>query len=251
MIHYHGGPIWPEEAAAAAWKAGHACISYARPEQIALAAAICQSFFVDNGAFSFWKQGLPTNWPGFYEFVVLWMNHPGFDFAVIPDVIEGSEEENDALLEEWPFGKFIGAPVWHINESIERFERLVEQYPRVCIGSSGEFDVKKPKAFLPRAREAIRAVCDQHGRPKAKIHGLRVLNPLIFTQLPLASGDSTNIAMNIIADRAWRGTYQPKSKRMRAAILRERIEDANSAGSIDVFNWEETMAACLLWCLVA
>jgi 7-carboxy-7-deazaguanine synthase len=44
VIHYHGGPIWPEEAALTTWEGGHACVSFARPEQIELVAAVCQSF---------------------------------------------------------------------------------------------------------------------------------------------------------------------------------------------------------------
>src|SRR5262249_34967738 len=47
-----------------------------------------------------------TNVIGVYEnhnrWIEAWRNHPGFDFAIIPDVIEGSEEENDDLLAEWP-----------------------------------------------------------------------------------------------------------------------------------------------------
>ena len=31
-----------------------------------------------------------------------------FSFAVIPDVIGGTSEENDALIAAWPHGKFIG-----------------------------------------------------------------------------------------------------------------------------------------------
>jgi len=251
MIHYHGGPIWPEEAAIAAWKGGHACVSYARPEQVGLAAALCQSFFLDNGAFSFWKAGTRVDWPGFYAFVQEWHRHPGFDFAVIPDVIDGSEAENDALVTDFPFDRHVGAPVWHINESLERFRRLAEAYPRVCIGSSGEYDVSTPSKFLPRAKEAIRSICDERGRPICKVHGLRMLNPAIYTQLPLASGDSTNIAMNIISDSAWRGTYQPKSKRMRAAIMRERIEDMNSLDRIDGFINQAAARLSVLWLLAA
>jgi len=54
-------------------------------------------------------------------------------------------------------------------------------------------------------------------------------DPVIFTALPLASADSTNVARNIGIDAAWRGTYRPRSKDLRAAILVERIEAANGA----------------------
>lgn len=238
MIHYHGGPITPATCALKAWSARHAFVSYAATTQMTLAAQVSQSFGLDNGAFSFWKAGTSTDWPGYYRWVAGWRTHPGFDFAVVPDVIEGSEEDNDALLTEWPFPKHEGAAVWHINESIERFVRLAQEWPRVCIGSSGEWDVSTPTKFLVRAKEAVRAICGSDHRPVCKLHGLRMLNPTIFTKLPLASADSTNVARNIGIDSAWKGTYQPRRKETRATILVERIEAHNSACELRPEGWD-------------
>ena len=232
MIHYHGGPITPDTCALKVWTARHAFVSFAATQQMNLAAEVTQSFALDNGAFTFWKQGKETQWTDFYHWVNVWRTHPGFDFAVVPDVIEGTEEENDQLAAEWPFPKHQAAVVWHINESIERFQRLAAKWPRVCIGSSGEYDVSSPTKFLSRATEAIAAICDDYGRPICKLHGLRMLNPTIFSQLPLSSADSTNVARNIGIDSAWRGTYQPKSKETRAVILTERIESHNGAQAL-------------------
>ncbi len=44
---------------------------------------------------------------------------------MIPDVIGSTEKENDDLLAEWPHGER-GVPVWHLNESIGRLERLAD-----------------------------------------------------------------------------------------------------------------------------
>jgi len=231
MIHYHGGPITPDPCASKTWKGRHAFISFADDRQIGLAAEICQSFALDNGEFSRWKAGKPTNWPAFYKWVAHWRRHPGFDFAVIPDVIDGSEADNDALIAEWGFAKHEAAVVWHVNESIDRLVRLANEFPRVAIGSSGEYDVAKPPAFLARMRKVLPHIMDADGYPICKLHGLRVLNPVIFTELPLASGDSTNVARNIKIDKAWRGTYQPHSRETRAIVLTERIEAHNSIGS--------------------
>ncbi|EJG4160400.1 hypothetical protein M9530_004977, partial [Escherichia coli] len=55
MIHYHGGPITPDTCAMRAWKGRHAFISFAHSGQINLAAEYCQSFALDNGAFTAWK----------------------------------------------------------------------------------------------------------------------------------------------------------------------------------------------------
>lgn len=229
MIHYHGGPITPDTCAIKVWSGRHACISYAAPQQIKLAAAVCQSFIIDNGAFTFWRQGTPVDWSAFYDWCGEWLNHPGLDFIVAPDVIDGTEAENNALLAACPLPRYKVAAVWHINEDISRLVWLANEYPRVCIGSSGEYDVTKPEAFLQRAHEAIAAVCDNNGRPIARLHGLRCLNPDLFAHLPLAGADSTMVARNIGIDQAWRGTYQPRSKETRASILVERIEAHNGA----------------------
>lgn len=98
MIHYHGGPITPDTCAMRAWKGRHAFISFAHSGQINLAAEYCQSFALDNGAFTAWKAAGKNkiDWSDYYEFVARWKNQPGLDFAIIPDVIDGGEEENDA-----------------------------------------------------------------------------------------------------------------------------------------------------------
>jgi len=239
MIHYHGGPITPDPCAVKTWKARHALISFAQPQQLNLAMEICQSFMLDNGAFSLWKANKPTNWPDYYKWVDSIKNHPRFDFAIIPDVIGGSEVDNDLLLDEWPFPVFMSAAVWHINESFERLQNLASKYPRICIGSCKEWDVSHPSKFLARAKLALSYVCDENGRPKCKIHGLRMLNSAIFTQLTLSSADSTNVAINIGRDSNWRGTYQPRSKETRAVVLTERIEHFNSADKLEFFNQNE------------
>lgn len=233
MIHYHGGPITPDTCALRVWTARHAFVSFAATQQMDLAAQVTQSFALDNGAFSFWKTGQEVRWDDYYQWVGGWRTHPGFDFAVVPDVIEGTEEENDELAAEWPYPRHQGAVVWHINETFERLQRLASEWPRVCIGSSGEWDVNRPKNFLSRAIPAVAAICGADGRPTCKLHGLRMLNPAIFSELPLSSADSTNVARNIGIDSRWRGTYQPKSKETRAAILTERIEAFNSAPSLE------------------
>lgn len=234
MIHYHGGPITPDTCAARAWKSRHAFISFAQAQQMTLAAAITQSFALDNGAFSIWKAGKSVDWQKFYAWVDKWRNHPRFDWAVVPDVIGGSEAENDALAAAWPFPKHQGAVVWHTNESTERLARLARAWPRVAIGSSGEFDVSKPARLVARMLDVLPAICDEQGYPVCKLHGLRMLNPKVFEALPLASADSTNVARNIGIDSAWKGTYQPSSKETRATVLTERIESTVSACRIPI-----------------
>lgn len=58
---------------------------------------------------------------------------------------------------------------------------------------------------------------------------MRMLNPAIFTKIPLSSADSTNLARNIGIDKAWTGSYRPASKETRATLIAERTEAFNSA----------------------
>lgn len=229
MIHYHGLPITPATAAVRAVEAGHAFVSFAHSDQLTVAAEVCQSFAIDNGAFSAWKAGKPIqDWRTFYEWATGCKLLPACDFAVVPDVIDGSEADNDALLAEWPLPKWFGAPVWHMHESLRRLERLAASWHRVCIGSSGEFASIGTTAWWGQMARAMRVVCDDDGRPLCKLHGLRMLDPEIFSRLPFASADSTNIGRNVGIDQAWRGTYMPPTKEARAMVMRSRIESQNA-----------------------
>jgi hypothetical protein len=52
-------------------------------------------------------------------------------------------------------------------------------------------------------KSAMRVCCDASGMPRTRLHGLRMLNPELFSQLPLSSADSTNVARNVQLDRKW------------------------------------------------
>lgn len=231
MIHYHGGPITPERAAFQIWKGRHAFISFAYPQQLAIASTCSQSFALDNGAFSFWKSQKKVKWKEYYRWCETILDYPNCDWAVIPDVINGTEKENDDLIKEWPFG-FRGVPVWHLNESIERLIELSQEWPRVALGSSGEYDVANPSACLGRLREAIKSICNKERVPTVKLHGLRMLNTSIFTVIPLASADSTTVARNIGLDVQWRNGIAPISKGIRGMVMIDKIEYFNSPVSL-------------------
>jgi hypothetical protein len=185
MIHYHGGPITPAEVAISIWKGRHALISFAYPDQIALAAEVASSFVLDNGAFTVWKRGGKLDIRGYERWCIDWYRHPGFDWCLIPDSIEGDEDENDGLMADWPLEGALSVPVWHMHESLDRLERLVNSYSRVAIGSSGEYaDVGTPR-WWNRMAEAMPVACDQHGSPRVKLHGLRQQDPTIHEPHPL------------------------------------------------------------------
>ena len=238
MIHYHGLPITPATVANYAVQAGHAFVSYAHPDQISTAIEICQSFALDNGAFSAWKANKSVeNWDFYYEWALNLKKVPSCDFAVIPDVIDGTEADNDALLRDCPFPNWFGSPVWHLHESFERLEQLANTYVRVSLGSSGQYSTVGSNAWWSRMGSAMRVICDDMGRPMCKLHGLRMLDPAIFTKFPFSSTDSTNIGRNVGIDKNWKnGNYPPPTKEARAQVMRARIESHNAPA---IWNFQQ------------
>lgn len=193
MIHYHGTPITPRDRLYEI--AGrHFCVSYADPRDVNVCHEIGQSVMLDNGAFSFWRSGRGTDWDGYYDWAAPWLDFPT-TWAVIPDVIDGSEADNDALLIEWFQTRLPkGAPVWHMHEPLERLRRLAHGYDRVCFGSSGVFATVGTPAWHRRIAGAFDTIADEDGRVPW-VHMLRGLD-LAGSHYPFASADSSNVAQN-------------------------------------------------------
>ena len=206
MIHYHGTPITP--TATMLTLAGKCfCVSHFRPDQVALAHQIGQSVMLDNGAFSKWKAErkadngkVYTDWPAYYAWTDQWLDHPT-TWAVIPDLIGGGDQEQDALIAEWPHGDR-GAPVFHLfnhDEDMGRYRaqrllRLLDRWPRVCIGWA--------EPALPILSDEYRRAMDLIWNEVAKrhartpwIHKLRGMQ-LSTAEYPFASVDSTDVAQN-------------------------------------------------------
>lgn len=224
MIRYHGGPITPEDAARAAWRDGNACISFANPEQVELAFETAQSVMIDNGAYPHWKSGRGCiDIPSYRAFVDHWRRHPAFAWCVIPDVINGDEVENNRLIEEWTAQDFDSVPVWHMHENLDKLGWLVDDFPRVAIGSSGQFATIGTKKWWARIAETMALACDSEGYPKTRLHGLRQMDPRVFSVIPYSSVDSTAVARAIGIDSKWTGSYIPRSKKTRALVVRDNI----------------------------
>lgn len=199
-LHYHGTPICPQKVLETL--AGkHFCVSFARPQNVKWCHDFGQSVLLDNGAFRLWQltrnssTGAPrsfkTDWRAYYAWAETWLSYHT-TWAIIPDIIEGDEAANDALLAQWPF-RHRGAPVWHMHESISRLERLTDTFPRVCLGSSGQFAIVGSDLWRARMDEALNAVCRPHC--PAWLHMLRGMQCSQWGY-PFASVDSTDIARN-------------------------------------------------------
>lgn len=229
LIHYHGLPITPLSAMLESMRGRHCMVSFEEPRQVAEAAEVCQSIVLDNGAFSAWRANRVHDFVGYQHWARHWLRHPAVDWCVIPDVIDGTELANDVLLTEWKLPAAVSVPVYHMHESLERLERLIACYPRVALGSSGQYAEPGAGPWWGRMAEVMRVACDADGMPKVKLHGLRMLDPVIFSHLPLSSADSCNVARNIGIDSKWSGTYLPPDKETRAIVLAKRIEAHASA----------------------
>lgn len=235
MIHYHGLPMTPAADMLKAMRGRHAMVSFEEPRQIEEATEVCQSVALDNGAFSAWRQGKTYDFAGYIEWADHWLKHPAVDWAVVPDVIGEDDpgkcaDANDRLLTEWPLKlQARGVPVWHLHEPLDRLQRLARHWQRVALGSSGRYSDPGSPEWWHRMANVMRIVCDDDGMPLTKLHGLRMLDPVLFSHLPLASADSCNVARNVGIDTAWEGAYTPRSRAMRALIMMDRIESHASA----------------------
>ena len=190
MIHYHCADIRPHDKLMGL--AGrHLLVSHAYPRPVALAHQIGQSVLLDNGAFSVWKSGRVADWSSYYEWTDEWMACPT-TWAIIPDVIDGGEESQEALLAQWPHGHR-GAPVWHLDETVKRLLRLCDEWPRVCLGSAGEYEKIGTDRWHLKMAQAFNALSEAHNR-MPWVHGLRMQG--VGHLFPFGSVDSADIARN-------------------------------------------------------
>ena len=228
MIHYHGSPLGgPVSELSKFYSRRHAMVSFANPQDIAVVADCCQSFALDNGAYTAWKGGEKLDVDKYLEWVDIWDKHPAFDWALIPDIIDGSEDENNALIKSLSSDKTTMVPIWHLNESLDKLGRLVRDWPRVAFGSSGEYGTPGSETWDKRMDVAMVVSCDNKFRPIAKFHGLRMLGSSIVQRFPFSSADSTTAVRYSAYDKRF-GVYPHPNKWGRASVVADRIETVQS-----------------------
>lgn len=183
MIHYHGTPITPR-ASLLAMAGRHFCVSHAAPQDLAACIAIGASVMLDNGAFSAWRIGKAVDWTGFYEWSAPVLRHP--HWCVIPDVIDGTDEDNDALVLACPLPREWAAPVWHLHEGLPRLASLADAFPRVCFGSSGQYAKPGTGAWSARIDAAWNMLAATGRRPM--VHMLRAMQEASVGPWPFRFG---------------------------------------------------------------
>jgi hypothetical protein len=191
VIHYHGTPITPRKALLE-MSGRHFCVSFADPRDLEDCIRIGQSLMLDNGAFTAFTKGKPMDIAGYIAWCEQHLAQP--HWAVIPDVIDGDEDQQRAGIAGWPFPPELSAPVWHLGLSLDWMLELADNWPRICLGSSGQFWEVGSPAWAKRMDEAFDALARSR-RHLPWIHGMRMLSQS-DGPWPLASADSTNVARN-------------------------------------------------------
>lgn len=190
MIHYHCADIHPLPKLIEL-KGRHLLVSHAYPRRIEDAHRIAQSVLLDNGAFTVWRSGGRADWAGYYEWCDEWLDCPT-TWAIIPDVIDAGPEAQDALIAAWPHGER-GAPVWHLDEPLDRILALTDAWPRVCIGSAGRYREIGTPHWRHRMVELFNTLARRRQR-MPYVHGLRMQGE--GGVYPFGSVDSADIARN-------------------------------------------------------
>lgn len=195
MEKFHGTPITPKEVFELSMIGKNCLIPWFDPRDLFRALEICNKVIIDNSAYSIHNSGKKVNWNDFYEWIQPFKDK--IEFFFIPDVIDGTEKENNLLINDYfNRNEKKGVPVWHVDESIDRLEYLMSLFDYIAIGSSGEYWELNTYKWNRKMDLAMRTICDENGKPKVKIHMLRCLKHEIFLKYPFYSGDSTNLAQN-------------------------------------------------------
>ena len=197
---YHGTPVSPLTALRALGPRAF-CISHEPRSRRSSPHVERQAVAVmyDNGEFARYTAarragrtdaGLP-DWTGLYDWLEPRLFHPG-RWAVIPDLIDGGPEVQDQLLALWPFGHK-GVPVWHTDEPLDRLDRLLDEWPRVCFGSAGAYWQVGGPEWMRRMDETwIRL---ERRRVRPVVHMLRGVG--VAHLYPFDSADSTGFAQSM------------------------------------------------------
>lgn len=199
---YHGTPMTPKAAFAAVMAGRGACVSFYAPQDLRRAIEQCPFLMMDHGGFSFWMAAMRKGeewdqesrdawWLAYYAWLDPFIHAPG-RFAIIPDSPGAPSQVNDGLLNDWPYGRTLGSPVWHMDGPIARLGKLCERYDRVCIGWIG--DPKVEPVGCSRYRRRMDEVAQIMGNRWHPLHMLRGV--AVGGDYPFASVDSTSLAQN-------------------------------------------------------
>lgn len=197
---YHGTPLTPRAALLAALPGRGACVSFYRPDDVEAVEATCSRIMYDPGTVSPWfaamRRGEEWDYTEqdprpYYEWLEERLFKPG-RWAIIYDVPGAPSQYNDGFLNDWPYGRSRGAPVFHMNGPLDRLARLCDRYDRVCLGWIG--DPKREPVGCDAYRRRMDEVATLMGNSWHPLHMLRGV--LVGGAYPFVSCDSTSLAQN-------------------------------------------------------
>lgn len=167
------------------------CVSYAQTQDANWCIDNAQSIMWDNGAFSAYTNGKEFNKVGYLN----WLNDKlyGANWAVVPDVIGGTVDDQRSMMRGWHYPDHLSCYVWHMDLPLDWLKELVETYPRVAFGSSGKYWKVNSPEWQDRADDAWDVILGTGTRPW--VHMMRGLK-ICGKRWPFASADSTNVARN-------------------------------------------------------
>ena len=190
-MYYHGTPITPNSVLHT-MNGRNFCVPFISPYNLKTCLKIGGSIMADSGAFSAYTRNITIDFNEYEKWLSQWMVPP--HWAIIPDVINGSVEDNINLAKKWNISKNLSAFVWHLHEPIDHLLWVIDNYDRVCFGSSGQFWDVSSSAWASRIDEAWNDIAKRGYRPW--VHMLRAAKQAREGNWPFASCDSTNIARN-------------------------------------------------------
>lgn len=225
----HGLPVTP--AALLNQLRGESfCVSFAAPNQTERAIELVDKngiLVLDNGAFTHWRSGKgKIDAKAYFAWANAIQARCEVAVAVIPDVIEGSEEANwqEAAAAVHKHSAYTDRLmfIWHMNESLEQLAKACRLFNFVGIGSCAEYDVQKNRAGYDfRLKEAAAVIYSVEAvyRRRPWIHlmrGLGVLPDAIWVN----SADSSNLARNHCRTRGQAAHVARFANRIRVGVMK-------------------------------
>jgi len=191
MLHYHGTPITRRDPHLEKLRGRHFCVSFAHPYDANWCIEHGQSIMWDNGAFTAYTKGKQFDKEGYIK----WLDDKlyGANWAVVPDIIGGSVEDQKSYMEGWPYPDHISCYVWHMDLPMSWLEELCKEKPNIAFGSSGQYWKVLSPEWKDRADEAWETI-EKVGN-RNRVHMMRGLK-VCGHRWPFASADSSNIARN-------------------------------------------------------
>lgn len=200
-VCYIGTPVTPkEELLTLAGKAFCLTYFYRNKWSLEVMEGLASLLMIDWGGYPAWRAGIELNEEyraAYYAWLERILHRPT-TWAVIPDIIGAPSQVNDGLMKEWPHGRERGAPVYHLDrdmmQSPDRLLRLLDEYPRVCVGwAEKDLPILGPAHI--RCQDILwNAIAKRH-RQTPVVHHFRGTQ-LSLHEWPYASLDGTDVAQN-------------------------------------------------------